>query len=114
MEKYMFIFSSGDYSSLSNDGMEKHLQKWFAWVDRLKSQNRYDSGEALLPAGKKISGSKRIVTDGPFTEAKEVVGGYFVIYAKDLNEAFEMAKDFPDFEFDGTIEIREVQKFDNM
>jgi hypothetical protein len=114
MEKYMFLFSGGDYSSLSNDGFEKHMQKWFAWVGKLKEQDRYVSGEALLPEAKRISGTKKTVTDGPFTEAKEVVGGYFVVYAKNMNEAVEMAKDFPDFEFNGVIEIREVQKFDNM
>jgi hypothetical protein len=52
------------------------------------------------------------VTDGPFAEGKEVVGGFFVVYAKDMDEAVEMAKDFPDFDLGGVIEIRAVQKFD--
>jgi hypothetical protein len=114
MEKYMFLFAGGDYSQFSNDAMEKHMQKWFAWVAKLKNQQRYDSGEALLPGGKRIAGPKKVVTDGPFSEAKEVIGGFFVIYAKNMNEAIELAKDYPDYELNGTIEIREVQKFDNV
>jgi hypothetical protein len=114
MEKYMFLFAGGDISHLSNDAMQKHMQKWFTWVEKLKNQQRYVSGEALLPGGKRIAGPKKAVTDGPFAEAKEVIGGYFVIYAKNMKEAMEIAKDYPDYEMNGTIEIREVQKLDNM
>ncbi|MBN8652877.1 MAG: hypothetical protein J0L67_15695 [Cytophagales bacterium] len=114
MEKYMFIFIGGDASHLSPEQQQAGMEKWFAWVKKLQSQGRYDSGEALLPGGKKISGIKKTVTDGPFAESKEIVGGYFVIKAKDLAEATELAKDYPDFELGGTIEIREVIKFDNM
>jgi hypothetical protein len=114
MEKFMYIFFDGNSSNLSADGQQAQMQKWFAWVEKLQKEQRYVSGEALLPGGKKITGSKKTVTDGPFAESKELVGGYFVIHAKDLNEATAMAKDYPDFELGGTIEIREVIKFDNM
>ena len=110
----MFIFIGGDPSHLSAEAQQAHMQKWFAWVEKLQKEQRYVSGEALLPGGKKITGSKKTVTDGPFAESKELVGGYFVIHAKDLNEATAMAKEYPDFELGGTIEIREVVKFDNM
>jgi len=112
MEKYMFIFIGGDVSHLSPEAQQAQMQKWFAWVEKLQKEQRYVSGEALLPGGKKISGSKKVVTDGPFAEAKEAVGGYFVIQAKDMNEATAIAKDYPDFDLDGTVEIREVIKFD--
>lgn len=98
MEKYMFIFIGGDTSKLSPEQQQAGMEKWFAWVKKLQDQGRYDSGEALLPGGKKISGIKKTVTDGPFAESKEIVGGYFVIKAKDLAEATAMAKDYPDFE----------------
>ncbi len=112
MEKYMFLFIGGDISHHSNDEMEKHMQKWFALVEKLQQQQRYVSGESLLPGGKKIVGPKKTVTDGPFAEGKEVVGGYFVVLAKDMSEAVEMAKECPDYVFGGVVEIREVQKFD--
>lgn len=108
----MYLFIGGDISHLSNEEMEKHMQKWFAWVEKLQQQQRYVSGEALLPGGKKIAGPKKTVTDGPYTEGKEVIGGYFVVLAKNYDEAVEMAKDYPEYGFGGIVEIREVQKFD--
>lgn len=113
MEKYMFIFFDGDTSNLSPEEQQAAMEKWFEWVEKLRSQNRYVEGEALLPAGKTISGTKKVVTDGPFTESKEVVGGYFIVLAKDFNEAVELAQDFPDFHLGGKIQVREVIKFDN-
>lgn len=107
----MFLFIGAEPTHLSNDAMEQYMQKWFAWVEKLTKQQRYVSGESLLPGGKKIGGQKKIVTDGPYAEGKEVVGGYFVVLAKDINEAVEMAKDCPTYEFDGIVEIREVEKF---
>ena len=114
MEKYMFIFIGGDPSHLSPEAQQAHMGKWFAWVEKLRKENRYVSGEALLPGGKTIRGAKKAITDGPFAEGKEVVGGYFVVYAKNLNEAVEMAKACPDYELDGIVEVREVIKFDNV
>jgi hypothetical protein len=114
MEKYMFIFFGGDASHLSPEKQEAQMQKWFEWVDKLRNEQRYISGEALVPGGKTVTGQKKTVTDGPFTEGKEIVGGYFVVYAKDLAEAIEMAKQCPDYELGGSVEVREVVKFDGM
>jgi hypothetical protein len=68
MEKYMFIFLGGDPSHLSPQAQEAHMQKWFAWVDKLTKANRYIAGEALIPGGKTIAGPKKVVTDGPYAE----------------------------------------------
>src|ERR1700755_1747159 len=108
MEKYMFIFCGGDPSHLSPEKQQAHMGKWFEWVEKLKAEKRYVSGEALLPGGKTVAGVKKVVTDGPFAESKEVVGGFFVLMAKDLAEATTIAKDCPDYELDGRVEVREV------
>ena len=113
MEKYMFIFIGGDPSQLSPDAQQANMQKWFAWVEKLTNEKRYVAGEALLPGGKTIKGVKKTVTDGPYIEGKEIVGGFFVILAKDLQEATEMAKACPDYELGGIVEVREVMKFDS-
>ncbi len=108
----MFIFIGGDPSHLSAEAQQAHMQKWFTWIEKLTSEKRYVSGEALLPGGKTIKGSKKAVTDGPFAEGKEVVGGFFVVNANDLTEATEMAKACPDYDLGGIVEVREVMKFD--
>jgi hypothetical protein len=112
MEKYMFIFIGGDGSHLSPEAQQAQLQKWFAWVEKLNKEQRYVSGEALLPAAKRVAGIKKTVTDGPFAESKELVGGYFVLQAKNMDEAIKLAGEYPDFDLGGTVEIREVIKFD--
>jgi hypothetical protein len=114
MEKFMFIFIGGDPSHLSAEAQQAHMGKWFAWVEKLTKASRYASGEALQPGGKHIAGPRKVVTDGPYAESKELVGGYFVVLAKDLDEATEMAKECPDYELGGIVEVREVVKFDNM
>jgi hypothetical protein len=112
MEKYMFLFRGGDISKFSPEQQQAHMQKWFAWVDKLTKAGKYISGEPLLPGGKTVSGSKKTVTDGPFTESKEVIGGYFAIYAKNMDEAIEMSIECPDFALDGSVEVREIMKMD--
>lgn len=116
MEQFMLIFHNGgnpdDYNYGGPEAMQAQMEKWFAWVEKLRSKDQYVGGEALLPEGKVVT-SKTSVTDGPFTEGKEIVGGYFVIKAKDYNEAIEISKDgFPDFDFGGKVEVRQVMKFD--
>ncbi|MBC7827950.1 MAG: hypothetical protein H7122_09400 [Chitinophagaceae bacterium] len=116
MQDFMLIFRGGsDASGLSPDEMQNHMQKWFVWVDELKKKDIYVGGEALTPAGKTIAGKKALITDGPYAESKELVGGYFVVKAASLDAAVEIAKNgYPDFIFNGAVEVREVAKFDGM
>jgi hypothetical protein len=58
--------------------------------------------------GKIVKGEKTVVTDGPFTEGKEFLGGYCIIKAGSLEEATELAFGFPDFDKGGSVEVREV------
>jgi len=116
MEKYMFIFKGGFYedSNLSPDEVQGKMGQWYKWVQDLQEKNIYSGGEPLLKGGKivKKNGNKFSVTDGPFPESKELVGGYFVISAKDINEATEIAKNYPDFDLNGSVEVRQVMKID--
>ncbi|NML20971.1 hypothetical protein HHL16_08805 [Pseudoflavitalea sp. G-6-1-2] len=111
MKEFMFIFSGPTYEelNLSAEEAQAQMMSWFKWVGDLKSKEQYVDGRPLLPPAKRITGAtKRIVTDGPFAESKEVVGGYFVIKAADFDEAVKIAEGFPDYKYQGTLEIREV------
>lgn len=113
MEKFMLIFHGGQADHLSPDEMQAHMGKWLAWVQQLSQEGRYDSGEPLLPGGKLLSGTGgKVVTDGPYTEGKEVVGGYLIVNAKDMDEAVSIAKACPDFDLGGTVQVRQVMKMD--
>ena len=112
MEKFMLIFQGGIKSGSSPEELQANMGKWMAWVEKMHKENRYVSGEALLPGGKLVSGTNA-VTDGPYTEGKELVGGFFVINASSLEEAIAITKEgYPDFEFGGTVQVRPVMKFD--
>ena len=108
----MLIFQGGQLEGLSPEAMEAQMGKWMAWVERLNKEGRYVSGEPLLPGGKLVTGSKKTVTDGPYTEGKEVVGGYFVVNAGNMEEAVDIAKDCPDYEYGGSVQVRQVMKLD--
>jgi len=111
MKDFMFIFrGASGAANFSPEEMQNHMQKWFAWIDKLKAKNIYVSGEPLTPAGKTVKGAKVVVTDGPFAESKEVIGGFFLIKSDSLEEATELAKDCPDLPLNGSVEVREVMK----
>jgi hypothetical protein len=118
MEQFMLIFHGGTDENTfpSAEAMQAHMGKWIAWVEKLKKNGQYSSGEPLIPGGKLVSGpAGKSVTDGPYTEGKEVVGGYFVIKAKNIDEAIAITKkDYPDFDFGGSVQIRQVMKLDSM
>ena len=107
----MFIFQGGTSTNnhQSPEQMQAHMGKWMAWIDKLRKQEKYVAGEPLLPGGKLV-GSNKKVTDGPYTEGKEVVGGFFIINAEDYNEAVEIAKDCPDYEYGGSVQVRQIMK----
>jgi hypothetical protein len=94
-------FSPSEYGAV--------IQKYHDWIDELRKSGRYEGGEPLEEQGKTLSGERgRLVTDGPFAEAKETVGGYFIFKAADLHEAAEIAKGCPILDNGGTVEVRQI------
>ena len=83
-----------------------------AEVEKLEKQNRYEGGHALHPAGKTVTGVG-VVSDGPFADLKEIVGGYFIVKAENMDDAVSLTSDFPDFHLKNSVEVREVVVFDN-
>jgi hypothetical protein len=115
MKDFMFIFrGAADQYDFSAEQMQQHMQKWMVWIDELKAKDRYVAGEPLTPEGKIVKGAKALVTDGPFTESKELVGGFFIVRASSLQEATELAKGCPDLPLNGSVEVREVMKVEEM
>jgi len=112
MEKFMLIFHGGQMDGASPEQMQAHMGKWMAWIDKLNKAGKYIAGEPLLPGGKLITGKNKTVTDGPYTEGKEVVGGFFLINAENLNEAVKICDDYPDYNAGGSIQVRQVMKID--
>ena len=109
MEKFALLFRGG-LNSESPEVMQKHMQKWLSWVEKLQKEGKYLAGEPLLPGGKKLAGVNRTVTNGPFTEGKDVIGGFFILGVSNYDEAVAVAKDCPDYSYGGTVEVLQVAK----
>ena len=109
-KRFMLILRGGRADrSLSPTEYGQVIQKYLNWIEGLRKSGNYEAGEPLEEDGKVLSGkSGGFVTDGPFAESKEAVGGYFIIKATDLNEAAEIAKGCPIFENGGTSEVRPI------
>ena len=94
----------------------EELQKWFEYTEKLEKSGIMQGGEALKPSntattvrGKKDGFS---TIDGPFAETKEQLGGFFILDAKDLDEATEWAGKMPHIERGGSVEIRPIMLFE--
>ena len=107
----MFIFHGGISLNSSPEEMQANMGKWMAWIDKLAKEEHYVSGEPLLPGGKLVTGTNgKSVTDGPYTEGKEIVGGFFIVNAKDIDDALSLTKDYPDYDKGGKVQVRQVMK----
>jgi hypothetical protein len=80
-----------------------------AWFDRLTAEGKTKAGKPLFQEGKIVSQKKdRSVADGPFAESKEAIGGFFLLEVGSLDEAAEIAKDFPGLNYAAMVEVRPV------
>ncbi len=112
----MMIFIGADYNELglSPEEIQGQMGKWFAWNQKMQAQGIVESGEALMPSVTHVSGSEKTIKDNVAVESKELVGGYYVFKAENLEEAKKVVMDYPDYDLGGTVELREVMVFDNV
>jgi hypothetical protein len=101
------------YQPSPEDG-QKMMTAYDEYNKMLDSKGARIAGEALHPPATattvRVRGGKTVTTDGPFAETKEQLGGYYVVEAKDLDEAIELAAQIPNAS-DGSIEIRPIMVF---
>ena len=110
MSEFTFLFRGGD-TAASPEQMQQSMQKWGAWFKELGAKGHIkDLGNPLERSGKLVSGQDKIVTDGFFAETKDIIGGYTLIVAKDINEASELAKGCPILDIGGAVEVRPVMQ----
>ena len=115
--KYMLLLASNpaDEPTPNDDTFGPYMAEWAAYSQALVEAGAMVSGEALQGAHTttvQVRDGKRIVTDGPFIESKEVIGGFYVIDVADLDEALDWAARIPNSHF-GTIEVRPIMEFDS-
>ena len=113
MSKFMLLLHEKPdaFEGLSPEEIQRVIQKYSSWRQELAAAGQLVGGEKLKDEGGKhlTSGGNRVrVVDGPFSEAKEVMGGFFMIEAAGYDEAVEITKSCPHLE-NGWVELREIE-----
>ena len=108
--EYLLLFRGSSWDKgLSPEQLQKTMDQFMAWFERLKQQGKVKAGQPLERTGKIVSGKNgRTVADGPFAESKEAIGGYFLLQVDDLDEAVEIAKQCPGLDYGIDVEVRPV------
>lgn len=108
MSKFVFLLSGGDYANYSPEEHQKILERFMSWSEKIRKSGHHRASEELKRGGRTLSLKNQQVVDGPFTETKETIGGFFLIEAENLDEAMEIARECPHLTYNGRVEVREV------
>jgi hypothetical protein len=102
------VISRGQWDkNFSRDEIQNAINQFYIWIGRLVDEGKMKRGQRLAYKGKTVR-RQGATTDGPFGESKEVVGGYWFILAKDLDEAAEIAQGNPCLDYGLFLEIRPI------
>ena len=102
------VISRGEWDrSLSRDQIENVIDQFYRWLDRLVDEGKMRRGQRLTYEGKTIT-QKNVITDGPFGESKEVIGGFWFVIASSLDEAARIASGNPCLDCGLFFEVRPI------
>jgi hypothetical protein len=108
MTEFLYLYRGGEAAKSPAEGQEI-MQKWMAWMKELGEKGHLKAmGSPLEKTGKLVSGKQKVVSDGPFAEAKDLIGGYTLVTAKDIDQAVELSKGCPIFQANGAVEVRPI------
>jgi hypothetical protein len=111
MSDFLFLYRPSEGPALTPEQMAVVMPKWMSWMKDLDERGHIKApGNPLQRSGKLVTGKQRSVTDGPFAEAKDLINGYTLIQADDLNQAAELAKGCPMLDGGGSVEVRPIMK----
>ena len=108
---YMLIFRGTDWSKgLSPEEMQQVYEKWMTWFKGLMASGQATGGNPLEKEGKIVSGKNGVVSDGPFAESKEAIGGYFLLKVDTMEEAVAIAQQCPGLAHGAKVEVRQMME----
>ena len=113
MPNYLLLLHENpeSFQDMSADDMQAIIQKYSAWKQQMEKAGKLTAGKKLADGEGRVlrrSGGQLSISDGPYTESKEVVGGLFEIVADNYDQAVEIASQCPHLEF-GIVEVREIE-----
>jgi hypothetical protein len=105
--EYLLICRGQWDKNASRDQVDKVIDLFYVWLDRLVAEGKMKPGQRLKYEGKTVS-RRNVITDGPFGESKEVIGGYWFAIANNLDEAAQLAAGNPCLDYGLSMEIRPI------
>ncbi len=116
MDEYILIFRHEDGKKIASpEQMQKWMKQTMDWIGGITAQNKFSGGNGLPFEDAKVVGYNGVVTNGPFGDIKETIGGYIIIKADSTDEAVEFAKGSPVLQGEGnTVEVRKIAKRDGV
>ncbi len=116
MDEYVLIMRHQDGSKIASpEQMQAWMKQTMDWIGGIAAQNKFVAGTGLLFDDAKVVGHNKVVTNGPFGEIKETIGGYMIVKAESVDEAVEFAKGCPVLQGEGnTMEVRKIAKNDRV
>jgi hypothetical protein len=116
MDEYMLIFRHQDGTKVASpEQIQIWMKQTMDWIGGIAAQNKFVSGTGLPMDGAKVVHHNKTVTNGPFGEIKETIGGSIVVRASSIDEAVEFAKGCPVLQGEGnTVEVRKIAKNDGI
>ena len=115
MPQYMLLIYSPAEGGPSPEQQQAEMPRWFEYTESLRSAGVMVAGDALQPTDVattvRVRDGETIISDGPFAETKESLGGYYILDVADLDTALQWAAKMPNIAY-GSVEVRPVMKFD--
>jgi hypothetical protein len=115
MDEFLLVFRRSAMSEEpqpSPEELQAMMKPWQDWIGNIAAQNKLvDSGNRLASDGRVVK-SDNVITNGPYVEMKEAIGGYIIVRAESIDEAAELSKDCPILKMDGNVEIRTIVPMD--
>jgi hypothetical protein len=114
MNEYALIMRHEDGSKIASpEQMQIWMKQTMDWIGSIAAQNKFVGGTGLPFDGAKVVHSNKMVTNGPFGDIKETIGGFITVRAESAEEAAEFAKGCPVLQGEGnTVEVRRIAKDD--
>ena len=95
MKEFILLMQGDDSQNASPTEMQARMESYVTWMKKMTADGKLKGGQPLEPTGALLENKKTVVTDGPFLEPKEIIGGYIVVLANGLDDAVEIAKGCP-------------------
>ena len=116
MDEFILIFRHEDGNKVASpEQIQIWMKQTMDWIGGIAAQNKFSGGNGLLFENAKVVRHNNIVTNGPFGEIKETIGGYIMVKANSVDEAVEFAKGCPVLQGEGnSVEVRKIAKRDGV